>query len=137
MRRSIIAWVLLVGSNGWACSSSGSTGSGGAGQGGNGSGGNAGSGASAGSGAAAGAASGGSSSGGAAGQSASAGAGGSAACNPACHATLDSTNCNPGQVLWGCGPQGEFADGWEVQCTALLTPQPTYCCAATFLSNCY
>jgi hypothetical protein len=70
------------------------------------------------------------------GASGTAGDGGANGCNPNCHGTLNTNNCEPGQVLWGCGPIGDFAEGWELECTALFTPQPTYCCSATFLSEC-
>ena len=68
------------------------------------------------------------------GESSAAGAGGGS-CDPACSGTKGSANCEPGEVLWGCGPVHPFS-GSPKPCRGLLTPQPTYCCPADYLSQC-
>lgn len=65
------------------------------------------------------------------------GAGGAPACDAECHAVVASANCSAARVLWACGPIHPFVAGWQAQCTALPTPQPTYCCAPEFLVDCY
>jgi hypothetical protein len=38
-------------------------------------------------------------------------------------------------VYWYCGPLHPFS-GSPKPCTGLLTPQPTYCCPASYLAEC-
>jgi hypothetical protein len=65
----------------------------------------------------------------------SGGASGASGCDPACQGTADSNNCAPGEVLWGCGPLYDFP-GYPEPCRGLPTPQPTYCCPASFMAEC-
>ena len=87
-----------------------------------------------GAGAAAGGATGGSEMNGSSGAS-DAGAGGAGSCDPACHATMGSNNCPESQVYWHCGPVHPFS-GSPKPCTTIPTPQPTYCCPASYLAEC-
>lgn len=81
---------------------------------------------------------------GAGGSSASGGTGGAdTGCPAGCQAPKPGATCPASQVYWTCfgtaadpTPSQQIVQEFNSNCTSKQTPQPTFCCPATFHSGC-